>query len=166
MSDDHAGLFHALRSQILNLDPAAVGLAPDVTGRPVWGALLELGYPAGTATLVCLADGTTSLYTDGGFGVIGGGAHESVVAANRAFLATVEESLDEFAPESAAPVPLTHRATLRALCYGSRRSADAPQELLGRGQHPLSPVFHAGHEVISALRRIEGPASSTVDSAG
>ena len=152
--DDNAALFAALRDQILNLNPAAVGLAAAVTGRPLWGALLELGYPAGTATLVCLADGTTSLYTDGGFGVIGGGAHEPVVAANGAFLTAVEERLDHFVTETDAPVPRTHRVILRALTYTGRRRADVPEELLGRGQHPLSPAFRAGHEVISALRTI------------
>ena len=49
----------------------------------MWGALLETGHPNGVATLVSLGDATTSLYTTGGFGIIGAGFHEVVAAATR-----------------------------------------------------------------------------------
>ena len=55
-----------------------------------WGAVMETGYPNGVASLVCLRDGTTSLYTSTGGGIIGGGAHDPVVRANHALLATIE----------------------------------------------------------------------------
>src|SRR4051812_42858236 len=72
--------FEGLRSQVLGTDPSAVGITPTTELPRVWGVLLETGYPSGIATAVSLADGTTSLYTSSGFGIIGGGAHSQVVA--------------------------------------------------------------------------------------
>ena len=51
---------------------------------------MEMAFPEGAATLVSLADGTTSMYTSTGGGVIGGGAHDAVVQAGRAFLLELE----------------------------------------------------------------------------
>ena len=58
-----AEMYHGLREQILSVDPGAFGLtATDPTDR-FWGSLIETGYPNGTATPVCLRDGTTRLFT-------------------------------------------------------------------------------------------------------
>ena len=35
---------------------------------------MDTGYPNGTATVVCLVDGTTSLYTSTGGGILGASA--------------------------------------------------------------------------------------------
>ncbi len=76
-------VYQGLRAQILGLDPATAGLQQGSVDRVVWGALMETGYPRGTATLVALADGTTSLYLSGGGGIIGGGSHEAVATPPR-----------------------------------------------------------------------------------
>ena len=74
---------------------------------------MEMGYRRGTVTLVALADGTTSLYTRAGGGII------------------------------------------RALTYTGQTAGEATEDDLGQGRHPLSPVFHAGHRVITELRLID-----------
>lgn len=56
----------------------------------VWGILMETGYPQGIATLVSLADGTTSLYFSNGDGMIGGGQHANIAQASKAFVAAAE----------------------------------------------------------------------------
>jgi hypothetical protein len=95
------------------------------------------GYPAGTATLVTLADGTTSLCTSTGGGIIGGGGHARVAAASRSFLAVVEDHLGLMSPDLDSDV------------------ADAPEDDLGHGRHPLSTVFYAGHDVLTELRTMD-----------
>jgi hypothetical protein len=82
-------VFQGLRGQLLSLDPAEAGLDRFTADRRVLGALMETGYPTGTATLVALADGTTSLYTSTGGDIIGGGGHARVAAASRSFLTVV-----------------------------------------------------------------------------
>src|ERR1035437_6926854 len=75
--DRGADVYAGLREQILRLDPATAGMSQRPGGPIVWGALMEMGYPNGVATIVALADGTTSMYTSTGGGIIGGGAHRS-----------------------------------------------------------------------------------------
>lgn len=144
-----------LRRMVLNLDPAEAGIAPSSDYPRVWGALMETGYSEGVATLVALADGTTSLYTSSGFGMIGGGAHASVVAANQAFLSAVEAHLDQLAASGDTAMPAEGWVTLRALTYTGQRATEALEDDLGYGRHELSPVFHAGHDVITQLRLID-----------
>ena len=144
-----------LRRQILDLDPAEAGLDRFSAGRRVWGALLETGYPSATATLVALADGTTSLYLSTGGGIIGGGAHARVAAATRSFLTAVEDHLGLLSPDADSDVPVAGRVIIRALTYQGRYRADAPEDDLGHGRHPLSAVFYAGHGVLTELRTID-----------
>lgn len=148
-------VFSGLRGQILGLDPATVGLHPTADLPRVWGALLETGYDNGTATLVSLADGTTSLYTSTGFGIIGGGAHKPVVEATLVFLRTVEQALDAFVADDDASVPAVGAVAMRALTFDGRRVVRAAEDGLGHGRHPQSAIFHAGHAVITQLRLID-----------
>jgi hypothetical protein len=148
-------VFQGLRRQVLELDPASAGLGQSAERSRLWGALMEMGFPNGVATLAALADGTTSLYTSTGGGIIGGGFHQAVAAANQAFLACVEEHITELQPDPDTAVPASGVIIIRALTYTGRLSAEAPEDDLGHGRHPLSPVFHAGHQVLSQLRMID-----------
>jgi hypothetical protein len=59
-------VYRGLRAQILGLDSAGAGLRQGPGHEAVWGALMETGSPRGTASLLGLADGTTSLYLSAG----------------------------------------------------------------------------------------------------
>jgi hypothetical protein len=148
-------VFQGLRGQILDLDPADAGLGRLPAGRRVWGALLETGYPRATATLVALADGTTSLYLSTGGGIIGGGAHAQVAAATGSFLTAVEDHLGLLSPDEDSDVPGAGHVIVRALTYQGRYSAEALEDDLGHGRHPLSAVFYAAHGVLTELRKID-----------
>lgn len=152
---DGATVYHGLRTQLLDLDPASAGLGPTQDRTRLWGAMMETGYPAGVATVVSLADGTTSLYTSSGFGIIGGGAHQAVVGATRAFLAIIEQYLGDLSPEPDPALPATGLVTIRALTYAGRLSASASADDLGHGRHRLAPVFHASHGVLTQLRLVD-----------
>lgn len=148
-------LFQGLRGQILDLDPAEVGLDRFSAGRKVWGALMETGYPNGIATLVSLADGTTSLYTSTGGGMIGGGKHARVAAATRSFLIAAEDHLDLLSPDADSDIPGVGRVIIRALTYQGRYRAEVSEDDLGSGRHPLSVAFRAAHGVLTELRTID-----------
>jgi hypothetical protein len=144
-----------LRSQILGLNPADAGLEPGHSASEPWGFVTETGYPNGVATLVCLRDGTTSLYTSSEFGIIGGGAHEAVVQANREVFAELSPRLSELAPSNDTTLPSVGQTVLRALTFEGRTVHSAPENDLGEGRDRLSPVFHAAHGVITQLRLID-----------
>ncbi|WP_026240073.1 hypothetical protein [Parafrankia discariae] len=154
-SDNCALLFHRLREGVLTLDPAVEGMRRPADGTVVWGALMEIGMTEGTATAVSLADGTTSLYTSAGGGLVGGGAHRVVVAATRHFLSVVEAHLDTFDEDSErAPVPESGQVTFRALTYVGRRYLDLAERDLREPGHPFSALYQAGHEVVARLRLV------------
>ena len=116
---------------------------------------METGYPNGVASLVCLRDGTTSLYTSTGGGMIGGGAHDAVVRANHALLATIEAHLGGMASSSDHSLPGEGRVIIRALTYEGQFVVDEAEDDLGHGRNAVSPVFQAGHDVITQLRVLD-----------
>ena len=150
MSDD---VYTGLREQILELDPASIAI--ERGDEQVWGGMLEMGFPEGTATILALADGTTSLYTSSGGGVVGGEAHDNVRFANREFLAALEAQREHLDPDEDAPLPGPGEVALRAFTWDGRLAAVArSDEELGEGSHPLSEAFFRGHDVITQLRVI------------
>ncbi len=81
--------------------------------------LVEMGLDTGTASLVAVADGTTSLHLSTGGGVIGGGEHQAVRRVSEAFLHTAEAHLDRLQPISEAPLPQTGTIRFHALTFDS-----------------------------------------------
>jgi hypothetical protein len=116
---------------------------------------MDTAYPNGTATLVALVDGTTSLYTTSGFGIIGGGSHPTVGRASRAFLSALEAHLDRFGEDPGTDLPASGRVVMHALTYTGRRAMESREDELGRGRLSLSPVFFAAQQVIAALHSID-----------
>jgi len=156
LGDDGAGIYLTLRSQALNLDPASIGLSPTADLPRVVGVVMDMTYPNGGATLVAIADNTTSLYTSTGGGTIGGGDHASVAAVNRQLLTTSEAELDRFRAADRVELPRVGGVRITVLTYAGRRTIEARADDLGEGRHPASAVFHAAHEVIHALQMIDG----------
>jgi hypothetical protein len=152
---DPAEVYSGLRRQILELDPREVGIEPSPEHPRVWGFVMDTGYTNGTATVVALADGTTSLYTSGGGGIIGAGGHATVAAATHDLLRLVEDDLDQIPADAEDSLPPADWVVLRALTFDGRRALLAEEDELGYDRHPLSPVFHAVHRVITELRLID-----------
>jgi hypothetical protein len=138
-----------LRDRLLKGAPADFSIEPD--GR-VWGVLMDTGYPEVVATLVALADGTASIYLSSGGGVIGGGPHENINAAARHLVQMANDFISQMSPASEFPLPGAGRTRFYVLTTEGVVSFEAAEEELGAGSHALSPLFFAGHEVITGLR--------------
>jgi hypothetical protein len=149
-----AAAYQHLRSQALSVERAAAGIPAPSPDAPVWGLLMEMGLPNGTATLLALADGTTSLYYSSGGGVIGGQDHEAVRRTNAALLMEANGLVARLRPVSTYPLPATGVTTFYARTVSGIVAGSGADEDLGRGRHELSPLFRAGHAVITELRLI------------
>lgn len=150
-------IYLGLRNRVLTLEPASAGLAD----KPLWGCVMETGYPNGVATLVCLSDGTTSLYTSTGGGIIGAGERERVARENAKLLTTLSAYLSAMSPSTDDKLPRDGQTMIRALTNEGQRLFEASENDLGEGRSEMSPVFHAAHSVISELRMIKGPVASS-----
>jgi len=61
-----------LRNRLLTSSAEEVGLSGKDAEAKVWGVLMEVAFPSGVSTIVSIRDGTASLYTSTGGGVLGG----------------------------------------------------------------------------------------------
>ena len=142
-----------LRDMALRVEPATLGLDAATIGS-IWGFVMDSSFADSDRwfTLATFAEGSTSLYTSGMFGVIGGGSHAEVRAASRDLLQLVAREIESFTPSEDISLPARGLVTLRALTFDGHKTITAPETILGRGGHPASPIFHAAHAVVTALR--------------
>jgi hypothetical protein len=141
-----------LRSRILSLNPAEMDLTPSNTGLHVWGVLMETGYTVGTATLVALADGTTSLYYSTGGGLLGSGEYIPVAEASKALVTQAENHLQQASYKDKFPLPEVGQVRFIFLTYSGAFTAEASEKTLISGNHPLSQLYTLGHETLTQLR--------------
>jgi hypothetical protein len=84
------------------------------------GGLMEMGIGANVATLVVVADGTTSFYFSTGGGIIGVGFHEPVKGPSKPFLAALERHVGELSPDSNDRSPISPRSGIPSEMSSSR----------------------------------------------
>src|SRR4051812_19903215 len=125
------------RLRAMALEAVALGLpAPPPQHAGVSGVGVDIPAGGGAfATLVAMADGTTSLYSSTGGGTIGAGAHQAVADATHALLALVDRRLDEFGEDDDSEQPIGARVRFFVLTPDGRRVADVPDDAFwGREQ--------------------------------
>jgi hypothetical protein len=149
---DTTAVMRELRERALTADAMDIGVAADPAVP--WGVIMETGYPGAVASLVAFADGSASLYLSSGGGVIGGGEHASVNAAARSLITKAAGQMHQFEPAPDHPVPAEGMTRFYIRTEKGLRTAAAPESELAEGKHPLTPLFEAGHEVITELRLI------------
>jgi hypothetical protein len=149
-----AEAYQKLRSQALSVERSSAGIPAPSSDAPVWGLLMEMGFPNGTATLFALADGTTSLYYSSGGGVIGGHSHQAVRRANSAMLTEANSVAARMGPTSTYALPGPGTTTFHARTDSGVLSAGGADQELASGRHDLSRLFRTGHDVLTELRLI------------
>jgi hypothetical protein len=146
------GVFDGLRSRVFTISPASIGIQPSDPLPTVWGGVMELGMPEANATIVSLADGTTSMYLSTGGGVIGGGEHEQVAEASISFLRQLEADRDLLPSDESLDLPPPGSVCFFALTYHGRQRRSEPEDAVSTEDHPLFRLYAAGQDVITALR--------------
>jgi hypothetical protein len=103
-------------------------------------------------SLVCFADGTSSLYFGNGGAVIGGHTNEKFRSAAAELLATANRAHRNMRPATTADSAEKGNVAFHARTNSGLLTATAAESELKTGGHPLSPMFFAGHKVIAELR--------------
>jgi hypothetical protein len=145
-----------LRERVLSLSPAELGLAQSPTSSHVWGVLMETGYAVGSATLVCLVDGTTSLYLSTGGGLLGKPGSAPLVEASKGLVAEAESHMQFTSPAEETPLPEAGQVRFILLTYAGKRTVAAAEDMLSAGDHPLSPLYQAGRHALFQLHSLTG----------
>ena len=142
-----ADVYTGLRQMILTKRPA------NFSG--FWGVVMDMGMPNGTATMIAVADGTVSMYTSTGGGIIGVGPHEGPKR--------VASELLQFAPQFSVhcqqatefPLPSAGNTRFYLLNPKGAVTSEARSDELGSGRHVLSPLFRKCHELVTQIRLVD-----------
>ena len=143
-----------LRAKLLAMSPSELSIKPSAHLPHVWAALLDWGMRGGSATIAVVADGTVSMYTSAGGGMIGAGQHQSIHMPAARFLKTVEAIVDSLPAATEAPLPKEGEAAVVALTYEGMRRGLVELRLL-TGKDPIARAWVAGQDLITALRELE-----------
>jgi len=149
-----AEAYSGLRSMALRTNPDSIGIKIKESSE-VWGVLMETGYPEAVASLVALADGTVSLYSSNGGGIIGLGPHVGPRRAAQSFLASSQQFAKQVLPTKSYPLPKTSYTRFYLLTGNGVLTAEIKEDDLGNNRHPLSPLFYKGQELISEIRVVD-----------
>ena len=144
--------YQDLRAQALRVTPGDLGLQLRPDRQSVYGVVMDMGLPDGTATLAAYSTGDASLYLSSGGGMIGGGGHAKVRQAAQALMQVAESHLTSFSTTSAFDRPAGGRARFFLLTNRGVLAATVAEDEVDAGQAPLSPVWHAAQQVLTELR--------------
>jgi L-alanine-DL-glutamate epimerase-like enolase superfamily enzyme len=141
------------------LDAAVRGLVSSSPDSPdVSGIVVDVPGSGGFASIVALADGTTSMYTSTGGGRIGAGTHAHVAAATKKLLEEVQRHLGLFGSPDDRGLPAPSVVRLHVLTPTGGRHADVPEDAFwGRQDHALMPVIARVQDVITAISTASPP---------
>ena len=148
-------VYTALRGQALTFGSVEIKAEPVVPDGRALGVVMDIGEAAGVATIVGLADGTTSIYVSNGGGMIGVGENPDAAAASRRWVAAGEGALPALAEDLDDELPEAGRVRFTVLTTGPRFTATAAEGQLAAGDHALSPLYAAGRDVITEICAVD-----------
>ena len=117
---------------------------------------MDWGIPAGSATVVAMADGNASVYLSGGGGFIGGSqSHETIRAAAKKTVEIAEEVQPLMRATTSYPLPQRGQVTFYLLTDAGVFTASAPDEDLRSHRSPLYKLGDAAQTIITEYRLIQ-----------
>jgi hypothetical protein len=143
-----------LRKRVLDLKPDEVGLSPSPAYGDVWGVMMEIGYEVGSASLVVLSDGTTSLYYSTGGGMLGSPDYAPVAKAAKAMVAQAERLHQQMTKSEEIALPSAGRVRFTLLTFSGILTAETAEHSLASEDHALSPLYASGRETLNQLRQL------------
>jgi hypothetical protein len=147
-----ADVYAGLRSLALGVDPATLALTSRETWSGAFVAVMEIGLPTAVVSFVAIADGTVSMYTSVGGGVIGAGAHASVRASAARFRTIAGETRGLLEKSTDFPLPGPGQVRFQVRTADGDYSGTASEQILRAGRHSLSRLYQAGQDLVTEIR--------------
>ncbi len=148
-------VFLGLRGQLLGADPGSLRLAPSAGRAHVWAVLMDLAVRDQHATIVGVADGTTSLYTSTGGGMLGAGRVPAVREATTHLLDLAEQHLDQVPPATEAPLPSLGNVAFVVLTFEGMRRLELPERDAMTIAGAAHDLYVAAQAVVGQMRQVE-----------
>ena len=147
-----ADVYAGLRSIALRVDPETLTLTSGESWSGAFVAMMEIGLAKGVASFVAMADGTVSMYTSVGGGVIGLGAHASVRASAARFRTVAGETRGLLERRTDFPLPEQGQVRFQVRTADGDYSGAAPENVLRAGRHSFSRLYEAGQDLVTEIR--------------
>ena len=146
------GVFAELRATALGLDVESIR-TPD--GQPWQGAavaMMEIGLPTAVTSFLAVADGSVSMYTSVGGGVIGAGEHAAVRGAAERFRLVAADARGRLQLTTEFPLPAPGEVRFQVRMGDDAWTGAAAESALRTGRQPLSELYAAGQDLITEIR--------------
>ena len=144
-----------LREQLFNLNPKTIDITPSEDLPRVWGFMMEMVISQTWINLVCIADGTVSIYIGTGGGIIGAGEHDSVRSAARECLKKSEEVLEHLKKFDPAHIQNEKYIKFHVFTYDGIRSDTVETNEINSEKHYLSELHDYAQNVITEVKSVE-----------
>ena len=151
-ADDTMKTYLELRDQVFKTNPQEFKFKQTKENPNVWGVVVDIGTPLGPTTMVSLTDGTTSLYTGSGGGIIGGGGNTDILNATQNLVLTSEDFYKHMKKTANFPLPKVGFINFYILTYDGIYLENADENDLSTGMHKLTGLYHKVQEVLTQLR--------------
>ena len=147
-----AEIYADFRLRALSHSRSALGIPEPPADAPAWGLLMETRTTNGVTSLLALADGTTGICSSSDGSIIAGEDHEAFKKIASGYVRLAGRSLPLMIGTEAFPSPKPGQTVFYVFTDYGIFTAGAGEKSLSGGQSPLSPLFYAGHVVITQLR--------------
>jgi hypothetical protein len=143
-----------LRVAFLSSSASSLGLKPTKEFPRVFGVAMDWQVGDDTATIISVMDGSASLYTTATLGIIGGGAHESVRAAAKRFVAAAEPYHDKAVVTRDYGYPAKRKIRFYLRTFQGVRVIETDAAAAYSTSGPYSGLFRHGQAVLTELRKV------------
>jgi hypothetical protein len=145
-----------LRREFLTQPPSTWGIRQTPDNPDVFAVLMEWLIDDVAVTVAVAVDGTASVYTTSGMGMIGGDSDEVANREARALVEAAAGFLDEATPVSEFPYPRADRVQFYLRTFQGVRLLDAARESVVDGHDRYSRLHEHGWAVFERLLVLAG----------
>ena len=140
-----------LRSRVLALKAADLGLQPSQRYPRAWALIAEADDEPGVVSLFCFADGAVSLYRSRGEGRINCGLDASIADAATDLVRMAQSCVDLLQPGRQCPPPRPHHLSLHLLTYDGAASIEVPADRPFESSATLALIYRRARELIGLI---------------
>jgi hypothetical protein len=155
-----------MRERFLVRPPAEWGMVPTPQNPDVYGVLMEWLADEATITVAAFCDGSASVYSTRGTGMIGGDADAVVCSAARALVLAAAEFQEDASPVSEFPHPPPEGVQFYLLTFTGVRVLDAELDSVCDGRSPYAELYDHGWTVFERFMIITGQHPEREDGCG
>jgi len=146
------------RNLWFTINPDELGLDLDPNTAIPFAVVMDIGQEDGVVvSLASSIIGDGSIVSSTGNRIFGGVEYENVRNASKRFVEISADFVDEMELTTEYPLPSADNIKFYVITpNGIYTAKEATWDDLGSGVHELSPLFYAGNDVLTALRKAFG----------